>query len=130
MLKSEMLNQLRDDLRKTVKEGKVSLLFCHEAGTPMHGIMVRKIAALEKVVKGVDLLNAGGSADDVCDGIDGVVAAVEEVIALLPSDEHATPFHAERVFLLGLKSKFQQLEDLMTSRQIPMEDDDEDVVMN
>jgi len=129
MLGSEVLNELRLNLLDAIKEGKVLLLFHYKDGTPLHAAIRRKIAGMEKMVQGVEIINAGGTAYDVCAAIDEVIAAIEDVINLSHCQNCAEPVYAERAAFMGMRAKFLKLEEMMTVGEVPMKDEG-DVVLN
>ena len=118
----ETLKQLRKELNDAIKNGQVFLMWYTPKGHPQHGATLLKIAGLEKTVRGIDEMLAGGTSQTVQEGFDQIIKAVDSIVNKVHPSILET-IYAERAMYLGMKDKFAKLDDLLA---LPDDDDDND----
>lgn len=127
MLNSVTLEALKASLVATVKEGKIALLFhFSNEKDPVRGHIIRKIAALEKLIEGIDLVQAGGTAETAKEGLDLVIASIDETLPHVPPPFQET-FYAERAHFIEMKDKFQKLDELL---DVSCAEENEEILLN
>ena len=125
MIHSIILNAIKDSLLATLKDAKVALLFLTEDyGPHLRTHLTEKIAGIEKLVEGIDVILAGGVSSVAQEGFDAIVESVDTAMPHIP-EEFREAYFRERAHFLEMKEKFLKMDELL---EVDSQEIDEGVV--